>query len=124
MDRPEELDILQTYESESPIATELRRIYHNMKSVENGGRQKSFLVTSATRGEGKSTVCSYLALTIAQYPQRKVLVVDADMRRPRVHNIFGVPNSSGLMECLSDAASKGKRVATRDQMRDKYGIKK
>lgn len=98
-----ELDILSTYEAESPLATELRRIYQNMSAVKQGRKHKSFMVTSAMRGEGKSTVTSNLAVTIAQYPSRKVLVIDCDLRRPRVHKIFGVPNSPGTFECLNES---------------------
>jgi capsular exopolysaccharide synthesis family protein len=57
-------------------------------------------VTSSVRGEGKSTITSYFAVTIAQFPQTKVLVVDADLRRPRVHALFGVPEKEGIIDCL------------------------
>jgi len=97
-------DIFEEYASESPIATELRRIYHNMRGTGEGKKYKSFLVTSSTQGEGKSTVISYLALTIAQYPKLKVLIVDADVRRPKIHKFFKADNTVGLKECLSDEA--------------------
>jgi protein-tyrosine kinase len=99
---PRSLNIFEAYESESPLATELRRLYHNIMTKEHEAPNKSFLVTSSERGEGKSTITSYLALTIAQYPRNKVLVVDADLRRPQIHRIFGVDNRFGLMECLRD----------------------
>jgi capsular exopolysaccharide synthesis family protein len=59
-------------------------------------------VTSSNRGEGKSTISSWLSVTIAQFPTKKVLHVDADLRRPRVHSIFGLQNSVGLKDCLAD----------------------
>lgn len=96
--------LLSYYDSESPIATELRRLYHNSKKREDGSENKSFLITSSNRGEGKSTIASWLAVTIAQFPKKKVLLVDADLRRPRVHRIFGVDNPTGLKECLSREA--------------------
>jgi capsular exopolysaccharide synthesis family protein len=92
--------IFAQYESESPIATELRRLYSNIKSGNQGRSYKSFLLTSSTRGEGKTTISSYLALTIAQFPRTKVLIVDADLRRPRLHSIFGVEDSTGFADCL------------------------
>jgi capsular exopolysaccharide synthesis family protein len=100
MDRPSEQNIFATYESESPIATELRRLYNNVKAKCADNHYRSFLVTSSVRGEGKSTIISNLAVTIAQFPQTKVLVVDADLRRPRMHDVFGVAIGDGLIDCL------------------------
>jgi capsular exopolysaccharide synthesis family protein len=95
-------NIFDVYDGESPVATELRRLYHNAKKNEDGRHYKSFLITSSNRGEGKSTVASWLAVTIAQFPTKKVLHVDADLRRPRSHTIFGVSNAVGLKDCLAD----------------------
>jgi protein-tyrosine kinase len=103
-------NVFRQYGPESPIATELRRLYNNIRRGTNGAKSKSFLVTSATRGEGKSTIATYLAMTIAQFPRKKVLVVDADLRRPRVHRLFGVDNYEGLTECLSHAIDPLKTV--------------
>jgi capsular exopolysaccharide synthesis family protein len=94
--------IFDVYDGESPVATELRRLYHNAKRDDDGRHYKSFLVTSSNRGEGKSTISSWLSVTIAQFPTKKVLHVDADLRRPRVHSIFGLQNSVGLKDCLAD----------------------
>jgi capsular exopolysaccharide synthesis family protein len=49
-------------------------------------------------------------MTIAQFPRKKVLVVDADLRRPRVHRLFGLDNYEGLAECLSHAIDPLKTV--------------
>ena len=94
--------IFDTYDSESPVATELRRIYHNSKRSSDGRHYKSFLITSSSRGEGKSTISSWLALTIGQFPTKKVAYIDADLRRPRAHKLFGLDNRLGLKDCLSD----------------------
>jgi capsular exopolysaccharide synthesis family protein len=94
--------IFESYDGESPIATELRRLYHNAKRSEDGRQYKSFLVTSSTRGEGKSTISSWLAVTIAQFPTKRVLHIDADLRRPRAHTIYGLENAVGLKDCLAN----------------------
>ncbi|HEU4365634.1 MAG TPA: CpsD/CapB family tyrosine-protein kinase [Candidatus Krumholzibacteria bacterium] len=94
--------IFDQYDGESPIATELRRLYHNAKRGEDGRHYKSFLMTSSTRAEGKSTISSWLSVTIAQFPTKKVLHVDADLRRPRAHTIFGLENAVGLKDCLAN----------------------
>ena len=57
------------------------------------------VITSAGPGEGKSVVSSNLAVSLAQAGQR-VLLVDADMRRPRVHEIFDMPQEPGLSNLL------------------------
>jgi capsular exopolysaccharide synthesis family protein len=95
--------IFDTYDSESPVATELRRIYHNAKRSNDGRHYKSFLITSSSRGEGKSTISSWLALTIGQFPTKKVAYIDADLRRPRAHKLFGLDNRLGLKDCLADS---------------------
>jgi len=91
------------YESESPIATELRRLYHNVRTPVDGIAPKSFMITSSNRGEGKSTIASNLAFTIAQFPKKKVLLIDADLRRPRIHEIYGTAREEGLRECLESS---------------------
>ena len=61
---------------------------------------KSLLITSMSPGEGKTATAINLALTIAQ-SEHSVLLVDSDLRRPRVHKIFGVNNSKGLSSYLA-----------------------
>ncbi len=65
-----------------------------------GEKAKILLVTSAGPGDGKTTTASNLALTIAQSGKR-VLLVDADFRRPSIHKIYGLDNASGLSHVLS-----------------------
>jgi capsular exopolysaccharide synthesis family protein len=62
---------------------------------------KSILVTSPAPGDGKSNVAVNLALTLSESYQRSVLLVDADLRRPMLHSVFGVENTPGLTEALS-----------------------
>jgi tyrosine-protein kinase Etk/Wzc len=61
---------------------------------------QTLLVTSASPGEGKSTVASNLAAVIAQ-SGRRTLLIDADLRRPRVHTLFGMSKTPGLTEYIS-----------------------
>jgi succinoglycan biosynthesis transport protein ExoP len=65
---------------------------------------RSLLLTSAQPGEGKTTVCVNLALSLARL-DRRVLLIDADVRRPSVHRAFGIPSPPGLVEVLRGEAS-------------------
>lgn len=60
----------------------------------------SVLITSAQSGEGKTTVAANLAVSLAQLGE-SVLLVDADLRRPSLHNFFGMENGSGLVDFLT-----------------------
>jgi capsular exopolysaccharide synthesis family protein len=58
------------------------------------------MVTSALATEGKTLTATNLALTLAESYRRRVLLVDADLRRPSLHDVFQVPNLSGLSDGL------------------------
>ena len=66
---------------------------------ENGHCPQVLVFTSAQASEGKTTIVSNLAIAIAEI-RRKVLVIDADLRRPRMHEIFGLTNTNGLSDLL------------------------
>ena len=68
---------------------------------------KCILVTSALPGEGKSLTASNLALTLSASYQRRVLLIDGDLRRPSLHEVFGVPNTAGLSDGLALDSLKG-----------------
>jgi capsular exopolysaccharide synthesis family protein len=73
--------------------------------MNNGGtRPKTLVITSSVPEEGKSTVAIYLAATLAKGNSR-VLLVDADMRRPNLHRYFGLSNGPGLAELLDEEIS-------------------
>ena len=67
----------------------------------NGEQQQVLVVTSAQPMEGKTTVVSNLAIGLAEIGS-KVLVIDGDMRRPRLHKVFDLANSWGLSDVLRE----------------------
>ncbi len=60
---------------------------------------KLFAVTSYSKGEGKSTVSANLAISFSKM-EKKVLLVDCDLRRPNIHNIFKIKNQAGLSNVI------------------------
>jgi len=80
-------------------------LFHGNRFI--GG--SAIMVTAAAPGAGKSTVSANLAMTLARDGHR-VLLVDADLRRPRQHLNFGVPNKPGLSEVLQGTVTLSKAV--------------
>ena len=60
---------------------------------------KFFAVTSYSKGEGKSTVSSNLAISFSKM-EKRVLLIDSDLRRPNIHNIFKLENTAGLSNII------------------------
>jgi Mrp family chromosome partitioning ATPase/uncharacterized protein involved in exopolysaccharide biosynthesis len=67
---------------------------------DQGDEMKTLVVTSAAPGEGKTMTSANLSVTFA-YDGLRVLLIDCDLRRPRLHGLFQVPRSPGLMELLT-----------------------
>jgi len=85
----------------SPVAEAFRTLRTNLEFASVDRPLKTLLVVSAHPGEGKTTVATNLAITIAQGGKR-VLLIDADLRRPRVHHHLGLPNRVGLSNLFRD----------------------
>jgi len=66
---------------------------------------KAILITSSVRGEGSSSVCAQFARALTQGGQENVLLVDANLRNPVLHDIFGLERKGGLVELLAGTAS-------------------
>ena len=94
--------MLHRLKVESALGLEFRRIF--LKLARTRGRQlpHTLLMTSATRGEGKTTTAACLAITMARELRQKVLLVDFDLRSPSLHRALGLPRSSwGLAQILA-----------------------
>jgi capsular exopolysaccharide synthesis family protein len=83
----------------SPIAESYRHLRTNVQYAQLDKPLKNILVTSSNPQEGKTTTVANLGITFAQMEQ-KVLLVDADMRKPQLHKIFGVQREPGLTDYL------------------------
>lgn len=85
----------------SQISEQFRTIRTNIQFSMIDDDLKTIVITSANAGAGKSTVAANLAATFASEDKR-VLLVDADLRKPTVHKIFSIRNNEGLTTLLTD----------------------
>ena len=92
---------LSTEEPPPVIAEAFRSLRTNLEFSGNLGGPRTILISSPGPGDGKTTIASYLAATIAKGGKRAILI-DADLRRPGVHRFFGVKNELGLSDMLKD----------------------
>lgn len=97
-------ELLLNASQRSPLAEAYRQLRTSVLLSSAGGAPKTLLVTSSQPGEGKTTTVVNTAMILAQ-TGAKVVVIDADMRRPRLHSIFGIENSSGLSGLLASKMS-------------------
>ncbi|MFZ3372862.1 MAG: CpsD/CapB family tyrosine-protein kinase, partial [Desulfitobacteriaceae bacterium] len=82
-------------QTKSPISEAFRTLRTNVQFTSVDSETKKIMITSSGPREGKSSVVSNLAVSIAQ-TGKSVLVVDADLRNPTQHKIFGLSNGEGL----------------------------
>jgi capsular exopolysaccharide synthesis family protein len=92
--------LIALYSPSSKLAEAIRAARTALLFAAKSQGSKVFLMTSPSPGDGKSTVTANLAISLAQSGKRVVLV-DADFRRPRVHAYFDVPLEPGIMQAVS-----------------------
>lgn len=85
----------------SPLSEAYRRVYNNIVFSSREHEIKTILITSPKQGEGKTTVAINLAVTLAE-AGNSVLLVDSDLRRPRVHELTGEELENGISELFYD----------------------
>ena len=101
-DEEEEVNspLLIAADSRSPLAEAYRQLRTSILLSTAGRAPKSLLITSSLPSEGKTTTATNTAISLAQTGAR-VLIMDADMRRPRLHSIFNIGNGEGLSTLLA-----------------------
>lgn len=101
---PDALERLVADRNASPLLVEQFRILAaSLHRAQAERPLKSLIVTSASPGDGKSHVAVNLALTLSESYKRRVLLIDADLRRPTLHQTFRLSNSRGLSDALNHA---------------------
>ena len=88
---------ISSYKPRSPVAEALRSLRTNITYAAVDTPLTRILITSATSQEGKTSIAANLAVVLAQ-GEKKVLLMDADLRRPMVHRKFGLHNQVGLSD--------------------------
>lgn len=102
---PDQLALVTRDRKPSVMAESFRTVLTSILFCsQNGSRPHVLVLASAYPKEGKTTVASNLAIALTEIHQR-VLLIDADMRRPRIHQIFDLENKSGLGDLLREPAS-------------------
>ena len=95
------ISLISFTDSHSANAEQFRSLRTNIEFVQFERQLKSLLVSSSIPSEGKSTVAANLAIVLAQ-TEKRVLLVDADLRKPTLHRTFKSGNEVGLTSLLMD----------------------
>ena len=102
-------EVIAHKDPKSPISEVFRTLRTNIQFMNANKKMKTILVTSTFPGEGKSWVASNLAVTFAQ-AGKKVVLIDADMRKGRQYAIFGISPTPGLSNLLSGIEEKENNI--------------
>lgn len=90
---------------QSIAAEQYRSLRTRVARAENGRSFRAIIITSPNKGDGKSLTAANLAVTMAQEFQQRVLLMDADLRRPSIHRLFGIDETPGLSDVLMGGAA-------------------
>src|SRR6185295_15752332 len=83
-------------------AEQYRRLAATLHHAQADRNLKVVMTASALASEGKTPTATNLALTLSESYKRRVLLIDADLRRPAIHQIFQLPNTVGLTDGLKN----------------------
>jgi capsular exopolysaccharide synthesis family protein len=96
--------LISFYRPTSPIAESYRHLRTNVQRLQADKPVRCIILTSANAGDGKTTTVCNLAISLAQ-DEKNVLLVNADLRNPMIHHMFGLNNEKGLASLLSGTAT-------------------
>lgn len=104
MFKVKEKGLVTFHKPNSIISEQYRAIRTNIQFSSMDQEIKTLAITSPGVGDGKSTTATNLAVSMVQQG-RKILLVDANLRKPTIHSIFKLPNTTGLTDALMEKVS-------------------
>ena len=98
---------LPSLEARGVLVEQIRVLRSRLHELRLDRPLKTVMITSGLPQEGKSFIAANLAVGFAKFRNQRVLLIDADMRRGKLHQVFGAPQAPGLTDYLSNQASAG-----------------
>ena len=105
--------LISAIDEAEPVLDQLRSLAASLHQARSGRELKVIAVTSAVSGEGKTLLAANLALTLSRSYMRQVLMIDADLRRPNLHRLFGTPSGDGIRSAI-ESVRDGRPVAVQE----------
>jgi chain length determinant protein tyrosine kinase EpsG len=114
-------ELVAAYEPSSPVVEQLRvlRSQLMLRGFDAESRSEALAIVSPGQGEGRSFIAANLAIVFSQLGER-TLLIDANLRTPRQHEIFKLGNNSGLSEVLAARANEASVVVKIPTLQDLY----
>ena len=98
--------IVAFYDLHSPVTEQYRTLRTNLQSLNSAKPIKTIVLTSSIHGEGKTISAINLAISMARdMDKKKILLIDADLRRPRISKYLGIPSGLGFSEIISNGTN-------------------
>ena len=116
---PQASDLVSVTEPRGPVSEALRMVRSSLEWAAVDSELKSLLVTSCLKGEGKTLTISNLAVTLARSGNR-VVIVDGDLRAPRLHRVFEMPNAVGVTSVVLGKADLDDALQTFELAPDRH----
>jgi capsular exopolysaccharide synthesis family protein len=105
--------LVNAIDQEAPVLDQLRSLATTLHQAHTDRELSVLTITSSIGGEGKTLLAANLALTLSRSYKRQVLLIDADLRRPGLHRVFGCPSEDGVRTAL-DAIHSGAPVSVQE----------
>jgi protein-tyrosine kinase len=109
--------IILSREMEAVSLEQYRHLAGALHELQNARGIKTLMVSSALPQEGKTLTTTNLALTLSESYHRRVLLIDADLRRPAIHDAFGISNNTGLADAIRDVNGSLQLVDVSDHLK-------